>query len=95
MATYVVFNRKTGDIVHSHTEVAMSGDPLPVSKEEVLATYPGRPGEKAAPGDLDILEVEDELPRRGAGAAESLYVDVEKRVIAVRPSRQPGKTPPS
>jgi hypothetical protein len=92
MATYVVFDGKSGDIVHTHTEVSMSGDAFPVSKEEVISFYAGGPGEEVDTGNLDVLEVDSELLRRGPSSAESLYVDVDKRTIAVRPSVNPGRT---
>ena len=62
----------------------MSGEPLPVSKEDLIALYRGRPGEEIDPKDLDVLELEREMLRQGLSNRKDLYVDVEKRVITER-----------
>ena len=86
MRTYVVFNKRTGDIVHTHTEAALSGEPLPVSNEQIIAMYRPWPGEEIGLGDLDMLEVDLELLRRGLSNRKGLYVDVQKRVLSERPT---------
>jgi hypothetical protein len=87
MKTYVIFNKKTGNIVQTHTEAAISGEPLPVSREDLLAMYRSRPGEKLDPGDLDVLDVDQDLLRRGLSNRKNLYVDVKRRVISEKPSQ--------
>ncbi len=84
MKTYVIFNKKTGDISHTHTEVALSGEALPVSKEDLVTMYRARPGEKIGPTDLDVLEVDQELLRRGLSNRKNLCVDTQKRVLTER-----------
>ena len=90
MKTYVIFNKRTGDIVHTHTEVALSGEPLPVSREEMLALYQRpRPGAEVPLEDLDVLDVDQELIRRGLSNRQDLYVDVENRVLSERAAKRP------
>jgi len=85
MGTYVVFNKKTGDIIHTHTEVALSGEPLPVSKEDLIGMCRPRPGEKVSSTDMDVLEVDMDLLRRGQSNRQDIGVDVQKRILTERP----------
>jgi hypothetical protein len=86
MKTYVLFDKKTGKIVHTHTEAALSGEALPVSKEELVAAYSRpTPGQKADPKNIDVIDVDRELLRRGISNRKDLYVDVEKRALSERP----------
>lgn len=85
MKTYVIYNTKTGEIVQTHTEAALSGEPLPVSKEEVVAMYRPLRGATIDPADLDILDVDRELLLQGLSNRKYLCVDVHKRVLSERP----------
>lgn len=84
--TYVLFNKKTGDIVQIHTAVAISGEPLPVSREDLVALYRPQPGKQLDPGDLDVLEVNQELLLQGLRNRKKLYIDVQRRVLSERPA---------
>ncbi len=84
MTSYVIFNKKTGDIVHKHAEVALSGDPLPVTREDLVAMYRPRPGQEIDAKDLDVLEVDADLLRLGQSNRKNLYIDVQKRVLTER-----------
>jgi hypothetical protein len=88
MKNYVIFNVKSGDIVHTHTEAALSGEPLPVSRDDLVRMYREWPGEKIDPQDLDVLEVDLDLLRRGLSNRKDLYVDVSKRIITERPQEK-------
>ena len=87
MSTYVIFDKNTGAIVHTHTEVSIFGEPLPVAPDELLAMYRPRPGHDRS--NLDVLEVDRDLLRRGQSNRTDLYVDVQKRVISERPAKTP------
>lgn len=90
MGTYVIFNKKTGDIVYTHTEVALSGEPLPVSKEDLIAMYRPRPGEKVSSSDLDCLDVDLDLLRRRQSNRQDIVVDVQNRTLKERPKEPKG-----
>ena len=90
MGTYVIFNKKTGDIIHTHTEAALDGEPLPVSKEDLIAMHRPRPGEKMSTSDMDVLEVDLDLLRRGQSNRQDIVVDVQKRVLTERPKPSSG-----
>jgi pimeloyl-ACP methyl ester carboxylesterase len=84
MKTYVLFNKNTGDIVHTHTEVALSGDHRPVSIEDLIATYRPPSRRQIDPADLDVLEVDPDQLQRGLSNRKHLYVDVQKRILMER-----------
>jgi hypothetical protein len=94
MKTYVFFNRNTGQIVHTHTEVAVTGEATPLSREELLSMDLRQPEEERIdPNDLDVLEsdLSGYRAQRSSSPEEArkeLYVDVQKRVVAERDVQQ-------
>jgi hypothetical protein len=85
MPTYVVFDSKSGRILATHTEYALSGEPEPVDRDQLINGYRQFPGQDVDPSSLDILEVDVDLLRRGLGkAAGNIVVDLESRTIVER-----------
>jgi hypothetical protein len=82
MTTYVVFDKETGRIVHTHRDVAVLGEPGPRARKDVLE-WSRRIAVDAIPKDLDIVELEQEALRQ-VGPGREVYVDVEKRVLMDR-----------
>ncbi len=93
MRTYVFFDKNTGNIVHVHAEATLSGESPPVPKEKLLAMDLRQPSEARFDKEgLDVLEVDLNLRRRRQAskqqAIKELYVDVDKRVLSERDTRQ-------
>ena len=86
MSSYVVFDKQTGRIVHTHREVAVLGEPGPRAREEVLE-WSRRIAAEGIPKDLDIVELEQEVLRQ-IGPGREVYVDVEKRVLTDRTTEE-------
>ena len=85
MPIYVVFDSKSGQILATHTEYALSGEPEPVDRDQLIKGYRQFPGQEVDPSSLDILEVDVDLLRRGLGkAAGNIVVDLESRTIVER-----------
>jgi hypothetical protein len=89
MGTYVIFDKGTGRIVHTHTEASLLGEALPRSHESVLAIT--RRILDEIPSDrldfqvdnLAVLEIDQDLLRQ-IGPSRQAYVDIERRVLADR-----------
>jgi hypothetical protein len=76
MPTYYVYDRQTGDIVHTHESVdAISGTSLRSSPEDVLALvdHPDK-------ATLEVTEVED--PARESERA--VRIDLETKQLVLR-----------
>ena len=89
MRTYVFFNKDTGEILHTHHEVALTGDSLSVAKDQLLTGDVMRLLEdRIDTQNVDVLEVEENshLIRRSFSEDDevALYVDVEKRILSER-----------
>jgi hypothetical protein len=85
--TYIFFNRRTGEILHTHREVALTGDSLSVPREELLRGDVLRLVEdRVDTEDLDVLEADQNshLVRKTFSQDDEikLYVDVEKRILS-------------
>jgi hypothetical protein len=86
--TYIFFNRRTGEILHTHREAALTGDSLSVPREELLRGDVVRLVEDRVDTreDLDVLEVDQNshLVRKTFSQDDEieLYVDVEKRILS-------------
>jgi hypothetical protein len=85
--TYIFFNRSTGEILHTHREVALTGDSLSVPREELLRGDVVRLVEdRVDTEDLDVLEADENshLVRKTFSQDDEieLYVDVEKRILS-------------
>ena len=88
MRTYIFFNRRTGEILHTHREAALTGDSLSVPREELLRGDVVRLVEDRVDTreDLDVLEVDQNshLVRKTFSQDDEieLYVDVEQRILS-------------
>ncbi len=88
MRTYIFFNRRTGEILHTHREAALTGDSLSVPREELLRGDVVRLVEDRVDTreDLDVLEVDQNshLVRKTFSEDDEieLYVDVEKWILS-------------
>jgi hypothetical protein len=85
--TYIFFNRRTGEILSTHQEMALTGDTLSVPREELLSGAVARRLEdRIDTEDLDVLEADQNshLLRRAFSQddATELYVDVGKRILS-------------
>jgi hypothetical protein len=82
MPKYYVYNKQTGDIVHSHESYSSTNDTsLRCSRDEVLALV----DDNLQKDNLEILEVEGEkmeAPRSGGGR---LRVDPKARTLVAIP----------
>jgi len=81
MRTYVIFNKRTGKIIQTHTEVALDGKAGDVSRDEILQNYRPFPGQEVDNVNLDVLEVNRDLLHQGSSNRPDLHVDVENRAI--------------
>ena len=89
MRTYVFFNKDTGEILHTHHEVALTGDSLSVTKDQLLTGDVMRLLEdRADKQNVDVLEVDanSHLIRRSFSEDDeiALYVDVERKILSER-----------
>ncbi len=87
MRTYIFFNRRTGEILHTHREVALTGDTLSVPREELLSGEVVRLLEdRIDTDDLDVIEADQNrhLARKTFSQDDEieLYVDVQKRILS-------------
>jgi hypothetical protein len=85
--TYIFFNRRTGEILSTHREMALTGDTLSVPREELLSGDVGRLlADRIDTEDLDVLEADQNshLLRRAFSQDDEteLYVDVRKRILS-------------
>ena len=89
MTTYVFFNRNTGDIVHIHEEVSLTGESLSVPREELrTGALLKLVEDRVAPEDVEVLETIQNihLLRRDSSPEYEMepYVDVEQGVLSER-----------
>jgi hypothetical protein len=85
--TYIFFNRRTGEILSTHQEMALIGDTLSVPREELLSGDVGRLlADRIDTEDLDVLEADQNshLLRRAFSQDDEteLYVDARKRILS-------------
>jgi hypothetical protein len=85
--TYIFFNRRTGEILSTHGETALTGDTLSVPREELLSGDVARRLEdRIDREDLDVLEAaqNSHLLRKAFSQDDEteLYVDVQKRILS-------------
>jgi hypothetical protein len=85
MTTYVVFDKSSGEIVHTHIEVSLLGEPMPRSESDVLALGERVFGDRA-PDSLGVLEIAQDVLRQEVGVSRKVYVDVENRVLRMKES---------
>jgi hypothetical protein len=92
MTPYVLFDQNTGQIVHTHQEVALYGEPFRLCREELMATL----GDRIDPENLDVLEVDRDhhLLRRSTSLddGKELYGDLQERVLSERAGTKLAKT---
>jgi hypothetical protein len=89
MVTYVFFNRRTGAIVHTHEEVAVTGESLSVPREELKAgALFNLLEDRVDRQDVEVLEVTQNthLLRRSFSEDSVMepYIDVEQQVLSER-----------
>jgi hypothetical protein len=87
MLIYMVYDKKSGDIVHVHRAVDVAGRSEACSPDEVLAALPGSLDPKAVavvPAELD------EIP---SGRDMQFSVDVKSGALLRTPVRQQANTP--
>ena len=89
MPIYVFYNKKTGQILHTHEEVSVTGEALSVPREDLktgalLDLVEGRVDTQ----DVEVLETtENTHLLRSSFAEDSVmepYVDVKRGVLAER-----------
>jgi hypothetical protein len=93
MRTYVFFDKNTGEIVHTHQEVALMGESLPTPTEELRAgPLMEQLADRIAPADVEVLDVTgNEYLLSRAGSPDDTtkpYVDVQKQVLSERENGQ-------
>ena len=80
MNIYVLYERETGQIVHTHTEV-LAEEARRSSEGDILELY--RRGVEDAPADLEVLELGPE-DLSGIAEPRNAYVDVAERRLSER-----------
>jgi hypothetical protein len=81
MTTYIIFDKRSGEILHTHTEASILGEPMPRREEDVLALGRRIFANDRASETLGVLEIEQEVLREEVGVSRKVYVDVENRVL--------------
>jgi hypothetical protein len=81
MGTYIVFDEKSGEIIHTHTEVDFSGESANVTKNEVLEIAKSRSMPRYSEAVLDVLDVDRELGLKGMTGRIQYVVDPETRSL--------------
>jgi hypothetical protein len=90
MRTYVFFNKNTGEIVHTHQEVALMGDLIPTPTEDFKAgPIMEQLADQIDPEDVEVLDAtgsNELLLNRSSSldVATEPYVDVQQQVISER-----------
>ena len=93
MPSYVFFNKNTGQVVHTHQEVALTGESLSIPKEELkTGALLKQLEDRIDSEDVEVLEVtrDEHLLRRSVSLDDEteLYVDVQARVLSEREKGQ-------
>jgi hypothetical protein len=87
MLVYMVYDKRTGDIVHVHRAVDAEGRSEACSTEEVLAALPGKVDAK----NVGVVPAEfDEVP---SGRDAVFSVDVKNGALVRTPVQQRASTP--
>ena len=87
MLVYMVYDKRSGDIVHVHRAVDVEGRSEACSPEEVLAAMPGKVDAK----NVAVLPAEfDEIP---SGRDMQFSVDVKSGALQRTPVQQRTNTP--
>jgi hypothetical protein len=89
MPSYVFFNKNTGQIVHTHKEVTLTGQSLSIPKEELrTGALLKQLEDRIESEDVEVLEVirNEHLLHRSVSPDDEteLYVDVQARVLSER-----------
>jgi hypothetical protein len=87
MPNYVFFNRNTGDIIHTHEEVSLTGESLSIPTEELrTGALLKLLADRLDTDDIEVLEVTENahLLRRASSADDETqpYVDVKQGVLS-------------
>ena len=83
--TYIIVDTGSGEVLATHVQVSIEGQASPVDLDELRRGYRAFPGQEVDPGELDVLDVDLDLLKRGT-SNERLKVDVASRTL-VRPKR--------
>ena len=78
MSTYIVFDKKSGEIVHAHSEVDLSGESVAMTKDEVIALAKSR---LTGDAELDVLDIGRELALEGFTGRKQCRVDPKTRSL--------------
>ena len=81
MSTYVVFDSKSGRIVHTHTEAGPGSEASAISRDDVLEIAHSRLSEDDRAAELDVLDVAVEAQHEGLTGRKPMRVDVESRSL--------------
>ncbi len=78
--SFVFFDRRTGQILATHTQVSVDGEDTNVDTDELRGSYRASPGQEIDLADIDVLDVDLELLKRGT--SNSVFVvDVDSRQV--------------
>jgi hypothetical protein len=93
MPSYVFFNKNTGQIVHTHKEVTLTGQSLSIPKEELrTGALLKQLEDRIESEDVEVLEVirNEHLLHRNVSPDDEteLYVDVQARALSEREKGQ-------
>jgi hypothetical protein len=80
MSTYVVFDKTSGEIVHTHSDASLLGEAMPRSEEDLLSLTRRVLGDQV-PDTLGVLEITQDILREEVGVSRRVYVDVESGVL--------------
>ena len=93
MASYVFYNSNTGEIVHIHQQVAVTGESLSTPEEELLSgPLMQLIKDESQLEDVDVIEVSGNAPLFRSSVAmddaTEFYVDVQQQGLLEREKDQ-------
>lgn len=88
--TFVFFDKTSGEILATHTQVTVEGESEPINLDELRKSYRSFPGEEIDPSRVDVLDVNFDLLGQGRSKTK-LSVDLKTRRIVKHDDRRASK----
>lgn len=81
--TFILFDKNSGDILATHSQVSVKGPGVRVDLDELRRSYRAFPGQEIDLSRIDVLDVNLELLKRGTSKGR-FVVDLDSRRLVLR-----------
>jgi len=95
--TYIVYDKRSGDILHTHVQASLGTEPDRLSRDQMIRLARELAGRAATvpAAELDVIEVDRDVLRTLPPPGNRFSVDLKSGRLAIRPVRSERKPPRS